>query len=106
MLKCYGRLLTYSVTLENALPNNKFSFEFKFLTRRIFSYFFIILLKELFTYLKKYNFIPTIKAHMVHISKAIAVLTYYRGCFTFMVFSITNVSLKGGKKSYFMLYSC
>ena len=43
---------------------------------------------------------------MVHISKAIAVLTYYRGCFTFMVFSITNVSLKGAKKSYFMLYSC
>ena len=77
------------------LPNIKFSYEFKFPTRRIFWCFFIILLKKLLTYFEKIEFYFCDKsAHMVHISKAIALLTYFWGCFTFMVFCITNVSLK------------
>ena len=34
-----------------------------------------------------------IGGHMVHISKVIALLTYFRGYLTFMVFRIINVSL-------------
>ena len=49
------------------LTNIKFSFEFRLPTRRISSCFFVILLKELFTYLKNIEFyFYDIGGHMVH----------------------------------------